>query len=425
MPRREDLGAYLEDASNAEVRGYFFPDEDERIRAIYCRYLAVRASLLDCLLELSRGRWSHQEGGDLREFAVSYGAACVLVRAASFLIDLTEDAPITRKKLDEAEPRYRLKAKTFTEVYKSLTAPRRWWGFFDATVFYHKNKEAIFALEVDPDMEEVVALLKAEEGLQDLCRKDLLRRRLSYRIHSFFRRNHSGFQKTMFGLFELSGTRIASLRQPFVKPIGAGKRVDNSVCARLEAFLLPGDVVVTRHDDALSNLFLPGFWPHAAFYVGSNSQREAIGLEATDLGDDIRFLEAKKDGVLLRPTDDTMQVDAFVVLRPTFDQKIVGEAIARGLTHEGKLYDFSFNFTAANRLACTELVYRSYHGVGPVQLELKQYAGKTCLSAEELINQALRSGYFEPILVYGLNGNDWVEGSDARSLLKGSFESDF
>lgn len=426
LPRRDDLGAYIEDVKKAEERGYFLPDEDERLREVYSRYLAVRSSLLQCLEELSHGRWSHRGSDDLKGFAVAYAAACLLVRAASYLINLTENAPITRKKLDEPEPRYHLEAKTFTEVYSSLTSPRRWWGFFDASVFYKKHRKAIFDLQSDTSIAPVIALLKAEEGLIDLRRDDLLRKRLGYRIHSFLRRNHSVYRKTMFSLFQLSGCSIAELKQPFVKPAGEGKRVDDGVRARLEEFLKPGDVLVTRHEDALSNLFLPGFWPHAAFYIGSNEQREALGVASSvDIDKDVRFLESKRDGVLLRPANDTLQVDTFVVLRPTFTAEQIAEAIDRGLTHTGKLYDFIFDFTASDRLACTELVYRSYHGVGPVKIELQQHAGRHCLSAEDLINQCVANGWFEPVLIYGLNGHDWIEGEPVRELLRDSFASTF
>jgi len=51
----------------------------------------------------------------------------------------------------------------------------------------------------------------------------------------------------------------------------------------------------------MSNLFLPGFWPHSALWLGA---------------EDADILEAKKDGVLLRTIEDTLQVDAFIVLRP-------------------------------------------------------------------------------------------------------------
>ncbi len=425
LPCQAELGEYLEDVSRAEARGYYLPDEDERVRAMFCRYLAIRSSLHAVLDELSRGRWAHRGLSDLREFAVAYGAACLLVRAAGFLIDLTEGAPVTRRKLDEPESRYGLQAKSFTRVYQSLTSPRRWWAFFDAFAFYQKNRQAILELGSDSEMQEVVALLQVEEGLIQGSRQDLLRRRFSYRVHSFLRRNHSGYRKTMFGLFRLSGSSIAEMKQPFVKPFGAGKRVDRAVRDRLESFLLPGDVVITRHDDALSNLFLPGYWPHAAFYIGSNAQRGALGLKAEGIGEEIRFLESKRDGVRLRPADDTLQVDALVVLRPRLEAEQVAEAITRGLTHAGKLYDFIFNFAASDRLACTELVYRSYHAVGPVQLELKSYAGRHCLSAEELINQCVQHAWFDPVLVYGLDGDEWSEGSTARERLRGSFAASF
>ncbi|MGB0745049.1 MAG: YiiX/YebB-like N1pC/P60 family cysteine hydrolase, partial [Opitutales bacterium] len=397
LPRREDLGCYLEDIENAEARGYFLPDEDERLRGIYSRYLAVRESLLKCLLDMSRGQWSHRGTDDLKAFAVAYAAACLLFRAASFLVELTEDSPVTRKKLDEAEPRFHLEEKSFTRIYKSVTSPRRWWGFFDATVFYLKHRAEIEALSADPELSPVVSLLKNEEGLIEWQSDDLLRKRLSYRMHSFIRRNISGYRKTMFSLFQLSGSGIAEMKQPFVKPAGAPKRVDAGVRERLEQFLQPGDVLVTRHDDALSNLFLPGFWPHAAFYIGSGEQRDAIRVSSeVTVDENIRFLESKRDGVRLRPPEDTLQVDTFVVLRPKIGAEAIAEAIARGLTHAGKLYDFIFDFTAADRLACTELVYRSYHGVGPVRFELQFHAGRVCLSAEDLINQSIANEWFEP-----------------------------
>lgn len=426
LPRRESLDAYLEDVAHAEARGYFTPEEDERLREIYARYLAIRSSLLHCLESLSQGRWSHRHTDGLRAFVVAYAAACLLVRAAGYLVELTKGAPITRKKLDEPEPRFQLPAKTFTEIYKSLTSPRRWWGFFDATAYYHKQHHAITALGADPELGEVVALLKEEVERIELRRDELIQQRLRYRIHSFLRRSASGYRKSMFSLFQLSGYSIAELKQPFVKPIGAGKRVDDAVREHLEGFLRPGDIFVTRHDDALSNLFLPGFWPHAAFYIGTAEQRVAMGVESfVSVGADMRFVEAKKDGVRMRPATDTLQVDAFVVLRPRIAQSEVAGAVERALSHSGKLYDYVFDFTCADRLACTELVYRSYHSVGSVELELQDRAGRKCLSAEDLINQLIKNDWFEPVLIYGLDGNEWQEGADVRERLRQSFDAGF
>ena len=50
------------------------------------------------------------------------------------------------------------------------------------------------------------------------------------------------------------------------------KSVTDDVRASIAAFLQPGDVIITRHAKALTNLFIPGFWPHSALYIGTREQ---------------------------------------------------------------------------------------------------------------------------------------------------------
>ena len=426
LPTLESIQDILEQVALAQARGYFLPDEDERLREVYSRYLAIRASLFECVHEISEGRFSIKEESWLPDFIIAYAAACLLVRSASFIVEIATKNPVGLKKLDEPEPRYGLKAKNFTRIYKSLTSPRRWWGFYEAVRFFQMHRDEISAYRGDTVLDPVVELLFKEEASFVTRRNDFLKQRLSYRIHSFLRRNHLGYRKMMFGLFKMSGSAIAGLKQPFVKPAGSGKRVTSSVREQLKSFLRPGDVLVTRHDDALSNLFLPGFWPHAAFYIGSHEQRSALGVRCdTVIEDELLFLEAKKDGVKLRPPEDTLQVDAFVVLRPDLTDELKADAISRCLTHAGKHYDFIFDFSTSDRLACTELVYRSYHGVGEIAFELESYAGRFCLSAEALINQAVGHGWFEPVLIYGVQGDNWIEGKTSRTVLQQSFKAVF
>jgi hypothetical protein len=426
LPNRASIEQYLDQLSAAEARGYFLPDEDEGLRVLYSHYLALRLSLLECVGEVSGGQLSIKGTESLPEFMVAYAAACLLMRAGSFILEMATSHPIVMKKLDEPEPRFGLEAKIFTRIYKSLTSPKRRWGFFEAMRYYEAHRAEIVALENDAILGPVVELLLAEETAVSARRRDFFKSRLAYRIHSFMRRNHSGLKRTMFQMLKISGSAVAELKQPFVKPSGAGKRVTLEVRERLLAFLQPGDVLVMRHDDAMSNLFLPGFWPHAAFYIGTNAQRAELGLESDDTIDEsICFLEAKKDGVKLRPPDDTLRVDSLTVLRPTLAQAQRAEAVSRCLTHAGKLYDFIFDFAAADRLACTELVYRSYHSVGPVAFELQAHAGRPCLSAEDLLNQAVGGGWFEPVLIYGVAQHDWVEGAEARAILRESYAAEF
>ena len=77
------------------------------------------------------------------------------------------------------------------------------------------------------------------------------------------------------------------------------------------------------------------------------------------------------------------------------------------------------------RLACTALVYRSYHSVGEVAFELQPHAGRHCLSAEDLLNQAVGRGWFTPVRVFGVHGDEWVEGAQARTILQESYAATF
>jgi hypothetical protein len=191
---------------------------------------------------------------------------------------------------------------------------------------------------------------------------------------------------------------------------------------QLLASLRPGDVCVTRHDDALSNLFLPGFWPHATLYLGSDEERRALGVVVSPeigarAGGRIRFLESKKDGVRFRQAEETLSVDACVVIRPSLEESDLARAIGRAMEHEGKLYDFLFDFRTSDRLACTEVIYRGFHGIGPVAFTLKEVTGRKCLPAEDLLDQALACG-FTIHGTTGLEGNSVLFGEAAERAFR-------
>jgi len=52
MPNEEALAAEIQDAVNASERGYFLPDEDERVRTAFAQYLRTRKALFETLNEL-------------------------------------------------------------------------------------------------------------------------------------------------------------------------------------------------------------------------------------------------------------------------------------------------------------------------------------------------------------------------------------
>ena len=306
----------------------------------------------------------------------------------------------------------------FTAIYKSLASPRNIWIFLSGIKQASQSQPQLDALESHPVVGPVIEMLRHEQPWIEDSKRYYARGTAKYRWYSFLRRHHSGYRNVSFALFRLSGSLIAELRNHWKR-----KRVTPGVQRKISKLLQPGDVLITRHDDATTNIFLPGFWPHAALHIGTNKERQSLGvtMDSDRLAratDPVRFLEARKDGVLLRPLEDTFDVDCCAVLRPLLDPHEIATAISNALTHEGKQYDFEFDFRRANKLVCTEVVYRGFHGVGDIQFELSKRAGRLCLAAEDLIDLAIEGRWFEPVCVYGVGGNRfYTEVETAREAL--------
>jgi len=397
LPTRDELAAEIAWLDAASGRGYFLPDEEERVKFRYHQYLAVRAGLLETMRELAASAGEGRQDWEVRlpAFLTAFAAACILMRANRFLVEVAAGRSVVWKKLDEPDPSAQRPAKSFTTIYKSTTRPSNAFRFLRAADFFFMHREEIAAFGGDPELGPVVAILMHEEPHIEKRRRDVLKRGLAYRWYSILRRHRSAWRRTMFGLFELSGRAIADIRQPGFRWPPPAKRIDRQLREELNLLLRPGDVFVTRHDDAMSNWFLPGYWPHAALYLGGG-----------------QVLEAKKDGVRVRSFHETLAVDAFVVLRPPLPEPDLPDVITRAMQHAGKAYDFLFDFRTADRLACTEVIYRTYHGIGGIRFELAEVGGRLCLPAEVFLDQAMGCG-FEVVAVGGIEESGLLSGARA------------
>jgi hypothetical protein len=275
----------------------------------------------------------------------------------------------------------------------------------------------------DPIVGGVAADLKRMESALDPSRRRYFSRLLRFIVHSFRRRGASAQQQTVFAALEAGGRVMSELRDHW-----APDRVDEAIRDRIEDLLRPGDVIVARHDRAVTNLFLPGYWPHAALYVGSEEDRQRLGVvvDADRAGRwtaDRTVLEALKDGVLFRPLAETLSVDAVAVIRPRLDEDGISRALTRAAVHEGKLYNFDFDFFRSDRLVCTEVAYRAYDGMGPIRIPLSERSGRPTLSAEDLLDLAVDGEGFEPVAVFGASTcpDRLIVGENSRTAIRDSY----
>src|SRR5688500_16503782 len=174
----------------------------------------------------------------------------------------------------------------------------------------------------------------------------------------------------------------------------------------MQAQLQPGDILLERRNWYASNAFLPGFWPHAAIYIGTADDLVKLGLVAPRGSEGFRsdnpavqqrldeylapahdgephtVLEAVSEGVIFNSLTESMGADYVAVLRPRLPDAQKAQAIAKAFAHVGKPYDFEFDFFSSDKLVCTELVYRSYEGL--IRFDLVKIMGRDTLPAMEI-----------------------------------------
>ncbi len=409
-------------------RGALRPAEDEAIGFWFARFLSIRESLwavIDEALEAyDQPLFSIEYGKDLRLFLIGYAAVCLLIRIDKLMLFRVASHSIIQRKLNEPFPEYRIPRKQYTRIFAAFVEERHALAIRDAMEFARKNRRDLLLLRTDPDVGFIAGQLEDFEASLDPSKRRYFRRMWAFVSHKWRRRGVVSAQNLLASVSEGVGRTASEICEM------DDKRVSAEVRQTIADFLEPGDVIVTRHAKALTNLFLPGFWPHASLYVGTPAQRYSAGI-AVDKEresrwvDDICVLEARKDGVRLRSLDDTLAVDVFVVLRPNIAAEAVSRAVERALKHEGKMYKFDFDFFNSDRIVCTEVVYRAYDGLAGLQFPLQDRAGRKTLSAEDLLDFALDNQAFDPVAIYGVKGaeREILFGGSVREVLLATYRS--
>ncbi|MBU1055082.1 MAG: hypothetical protein KKC46_14830 [Proteobacteria bacterium] len=188
--------------------------------------------------------------------------------------------------------------------------------------------------------------------------------------------------------------------------------------------LLPGDIIFERHEWYLSNMGLPGFWTHAALYVGTPEERRSFlsdpetiawvkseGVTNGDLeillsqrypnaykisttpqesGHAPCVLEAISEGVSFTSLEYSGAADSIVVLRPILMKPEKAAAILRAFHYSGRPYDFNFDFETDASLVCSELVYKAYEpglGIKGIRFPISEIMGRKVSTPNEMVRQ--------------------------------------
>ena len=142
----------------------------------------------------------------------------------------------------------------------------------------------------------------------------------------------------------------------------------------------------------MTNVGIPGFWTHAAIYIGTAEQRASFsarpevavwlgqqGAASIDQlieksypqvyerlllpyqdGNMPAVIEALSPGVSLTSFEHSAACDSLAVLRPLLAPADRAAAVVRAMKYQGRPYDYAFDFLSDDALVCTELVVKAY-----------------------------------------------------------------
>ncbi|MFT5121593.1 MAG: hypothetical protein ACI9TH_005174 [Kiritimatiellia bacterium] len=173
--------------------------------------------------------------------------------------------------------------------------------------------------------------------------------------------------------------------------------------------LEPGDILIERRNWHVTNLGIPGFWPHLALYTGTLEEMDAYFAEVQTRGGRFseavrevhpevhagyqersesgrmpRVIEAKRDGVIVQAFGQSAGCDYLAVLRPRVSKKDKMSAVLKAFAHYGKPYDYNFDFATDNAMVCSELIYKAYEGAKGLVFETESINGRMILPPNQL-----------------------------------------
>jgi hypothetical protein len=332
---------------------------------------------LDSLEEFYRDTGKLSGAARDEAFALSYAAFAAKYRYALHLIAAFERAPDAHKILNEALPSLGLRENSYAEFKLHFLNIKIATEFAARDTVYRSRTKAppTLAATITEDSEAIWRAGKGEGH----------RLTLQNSVDVLSAGSHSVWFPVQAGVSEWMGdAKVHRVHRSLISS------------AQIRALLprmQPGDILLERREWYLSNVGLPGFWPHAALYIGTPQERRvffndpeiqawvkaqgqvdgdfeallrtrhavAYQLSLVAQHDEPpRVIEAISEGVVFTTFTHTADADAVAVLRPRLSKAEKASAILRSFQYSGRPYDFDFDFQTDAALVCTELVYKSY-----------------------------------------------------------------
>jgi hypothetical protein len=385
-------------------------------------------------------------------FLLGYAAWMVQYRHGLTFVDQSMPNKGLEKFLDEPSSRYDITDHSFKQLKWHIINVKAVSRFLGSRHYYKLQKETL----LEGPCKDEDACLWAVERMDDY--HDAAKAQLSTRAAIQFSYNSYDIVRdaAFSSWFPVQKGVAEWLGDTKIKRLHAHLITDEQL-VEMQKVMQPADIIVARKNWYLSNIGLPGFWPHAELFLGHPDELDAYFADANlpetmpalkgatlsehlkktypeawlsytskpdHHGDSHQIIEAVSEGVVFSSLERGAGADYVGVMRPRRDKIAKAKAILRAFAYWGRPYDFDFDFMTDSTIVCTELVFKAwerdetYKGLN---LELIDVMGRDTLPANEIVRQfALdaRLGDDERQLdfVYFLDGRERSEGAIIGSM---------
>lgn len=334
------------------------------------------SAFLDYQIALdSIGAYHRDQKGE-RSLMVTYAAFLAQYRGALEMIDAVGELPGADEVLNEPVPSLGVPHGTFARL------KQRWLNVARATEF--AALQSLYLLKgggnaaIDEDAKFILKNGRGKGQLQTARNAMKIARSTAF----------TAWFPVQKGVAEWMGDTRVARKHSFL--------VNDAQIAQLAPRLEPGDVLLERREWYVSNIGLPGFWPHTAMFIGTAADRSRyfddpivrdwVREQGRADGDfdaylrerypaayaqsrSGRVVEAISEGVSFTTLEHSAAADSLAILRPRATKREKAVAIARAFGYAGRPYDFNFDFHTDTALVCSEVIYKAYEGAITLPLE--------------------------------------------------------
>lgn len=330
-------------------------------------------------------------------FLAAYGAFVSQYRAALRVLGVIEDNPFIKPFLNEPVPEHNIAGESLSGLMQRVVHP-------EAILRLHAGAGYLPLVSRHLDTTCGPALERLRDDLV------LVVQQAGRKPSAILTAPIDLMERTAFSAWFPLQKEVA-VRMSHIRTAKRDYFITPETIQPYRARLRPGDILIQRRNWHMTNLGIPGFWPHVALYVGTPGELDRFfeglaltaGRTATDFlraqnPDAVSLLgapdeggyrrciiEALREGVMLTSLEQSANCDYLAVIRPRADRTAILEALARALAHHGKPYDYNFDFATDAALVCSELVYKAFQSVPGMGLEPIVQNGRLLLPPNRVV----------------------------------------